>query len=151
MSDLVEVADVEEAIFQARVAGKSVRSLVKQFGVSAKEVERICLERLPEIDDAARRKALGIELERLDALLAVFLRKAVEESDVPSAGIVLKICERRAAYLGLDRPVKVDPVVLRVEPQMNSTERIKAALDAIAKQAQLPPPPEPNGSEPPPS
>jgi hypothetical protein len=58
-----------------------------------------------------RLTALALDLERLDELQNVFYDDAMK-GDAQAAAICLKVAERRSAYLGLDTPVRIDPVQL---------------------------------------
>jgi len=49
-----------------------------------------------------------LELERLDRLQIMAYKRATVAGDVPAAGLVLKIMERRAKLLGIDAPIVYD-------------------------------------------
>jgi len=48
----------------------------------------------------------AIEADRLDLLMQIPFKRAIEEGDLRSIDRVLKIMERRAKLLGLDRPAQ---------------------------------------------
>ena len=82
-----------------------------------------------------RQHSLALELARLDELQAAFYQRALD-GDVASGHLVNKIIERRCVMLGLHTPV---PQVLRIvdameQPRQTSTDRIEAALQALADQ-----------------
>jgi hypothetical protein len=135
------------AIFEKRLAGHSINAIARELNLPAIEVDAAIDRALRPIDEPFRLQTIGLELERFDRLCFVFFAKALN-GDAPSAAIVLKASERRAAILGLDVPAggRKDPVVLQVEqtPQLNTTERIKAALDRINASRPLPKPENPN-------
>ena len=88
-------------------------------------------------------RLLALELVELDELGEVFRAKAIREEDVAAGALLTKIHERRATLLGLNAPAASAVTVIEHEsaPKMNSTERIRAAIDRIRG---LPKPP-PNG------
>src|SRR5262249_11531393 len=69
----------------------------------------------------------------LDELGEVFRAKAIREQDVAAGALLTKIHERRATLLGLNAPAASAVTVIEHEraPTMNSTERIRAAIDRI--------------------
>ncbi|MEW1719761.1 hypothetical protein [Streptomyces sp. NPDC093109] len=50
----------------------------------------------------------SVEAERLDRLFFVAYRKAVRDGELPAIDRALRIMERRARLLGLDRPAKTE-------------------------------------------
>jgi hypothetical protein len=131
--NVVDLVDREEAIFRARLAGKSTRRIAREFDLDLASVTAIIERNTPTIDNNLRLITLQLELERLDEMQSVFYRAAVD-GDVPAAAILLKIAERRSSYLGLDCPVRVDPKQLHeeVHPGPSSTEALLRELDRIA-------------------
>jgi hypothetical protein len=121
-------------IFERRLVGHSVHAIAKEFRITVKEVDAALNRACTPIDEDFRLTTIGLELARFDQLLTVFYEKAIN-GDAAAANILLKVSERRAAILGLDVPaaVRKDPVLLQIEqtPQPTSTDRIRAALDAI--------------------
>jgi hypothetical protein len=146
-NNIIELPDRDEQMFQARLSGQSVRSIARQFRVSEAQVQATVARLCTPVNVQMRVHTLQLELERLDQLEAVFYARATNEGDPQSAVICVKIAERRAAYLGIDAPVKVDPVQLAeaAAPKPTSTDRIRAALDRIASQHK----PNGDGEEPP--
>jgi hypothetical protein len=130
--NVVELIDREEAIFKARLAGKSVRRIAREFRTDLATVESVVQRCCPVINTQMRLAALALDLERLDELQNVFYSDAMN-GDAQAAAICLKIAERRSCYLGLDSPMRIDPVQLAAEaqPQPTSTERIMAALNRL--------------------
>jgi len=148
MSDDVEVADRDEQIFCARLAGKSVRLIAKRFGLTVEEASKIIEERCAPLSASMRRQELQLDLERLDALQTVF-HEAAMRGDVASAAVYIKILERRALVLGFDQPAstRVSPIEVTVAPQETSTDRIRRALEDLARE-RLPAPSNGHGEEP---
>jgi hypothetical protein len=131
--NVVSLIDREEAIFKARLSGKSVRRIAHEFHIEIAQVEDIIQRNCPVINIQMRAIALALDLERLDELQETFYSDAVK-GDVQAAAILLKIAERRSAYLGIDAPVRVDPVQLlaAAKPRPTSTDLIEAAIRRIA-------------------
>ncbi|MGY3621241.1 hypothetical protein [Bradyrhizobium sp. USDA 10063] len=132
MSDVVELSsdEISEQILKLRVAGSSARDIAKHFGISVAEVNRKLDAALGTIDNRARSRQLLLDLALMTHLQRPFVKLAMQ-GDVAAAALVLKIAERRAAYLGLDVPTKLDIVQQVQSHQPNSTERIRGALDRL--------------------
>src|SRR4051812_48346734 len=140
MNDLTNATPADDdpgaRCFQRRVEGVSERQLAREYGLTGKEVRRLIDSHLPKLDRELAKRLLGLDLERLDQLLKIFYSKAMN-GDPVSAGLCLKILERRGAYLGLDTaPTRTDPMTPAVDPppQASSTERIYQALQWVASQ-----------------
>jgi hypothetical protein len=97
--NVVTLIDHEQAIFHARLMGKSIRSIAQEFHCEIAHVQAIIDRLCRPIDEHLRKHTLLIELERLDELEEVFSQRA-RNGDAQAAMIVLQIAERRAAYLG---------------------------------------------------
>jgi len=66
----------DEAIADALTAGRSLRSVRKEFGLSTAELDS-ALERLWPIDAVARLRMIKSDLGKLDRLTQVFYEKAL--------------------------------------------------------------------------
>ena len=55
-------------------------------------------------------RACDFEPIALDELIAVFLKRSIEQKDVPAGMLVVKALERKSLLLGLDQPTKFDVV-----------------------------------------
>lgn len=102
----VAAADWRPLAIQRRIAGHTYAQIGAEFGVTAARAYAVVSEHL----DACRKEATEraeelrqIELERLDKLLAV-VGPMAEGGDLAAVDRLLRIQERRAAYLGLDAP-----------------------------------------------
>jgi hypothetical protein len=96
---VVTLIDHEQAIFRARLAGNSIRSIAQDFHCEIAHVQAVIDRCCRPIDEHLRKHTLLLELERLDELEQVFSQRA-RNGDAQAAMIVLQIAERRAAYLG---------------------------------------------------
>jgi hypothetical protein len=82
-----------------------------------------------------RKRSLRLELERLDQLMEVFYRRAVNDGDVQSGLLVTKIIERRCVVLGLSTPQQaVLQIVDNATPKETTTDRIERMLREFAAQ-----------------
>jgi hypothetical protein len=52
---------------------------------------------LPKIDNELRMRYVALDLMRLDELISVFAKRAIEKADAQAAMLVVKALERRAA------------------------------------------------------
>jgi hypothetical protein len=99
-------AQRQAAVLKARLECRSFRDIGQELNVSASNAYRLCVEAMGELlpveDLETIRKT---ELARLDRMQAAISAKA-EAGDKAAIATALKIMERRASYLGLD---KVDP------------------------------------------
>ena len=90
-----------------RLSGASYRQIGQQLGVSHvqafRDVQRVLREVVSEPAEAVRR----VELARLDRLMRAHWSAAIE-GDTKATAMVLQIMDRRARYLGLDSPQKID-------------------------------------------
>lgn len=77
----------------------------------------------------ARIRLIHRQLERLEELKRTFPERA-KDGDVASGSLVVRIQERRSTLLGLNAPIRVDPVELvRAEkPQLSSTQQLLEAV-----------------------
>jgi hypothetical protein len=96
---VVALIDHEQAIFRARLAGQSIRSIAQDFHCEIAHVQAVIDRLCRPIDEHLRKHTLLLELERLDELEEVFAHKA-RNGDAKAALVLLQIAERRAAYLG---------------------------------------------------
>lgn len=106
-------ADRAAEALELRKAGKSYRAIGKALGISFQRAHMIVSTHIAEQKEHAAETAdeiRQIELERLDELLEAYLPMA-KAGDASAADRVLKIMDRRARYLGLDAPAKVEATI----------------------------------------
>src|SRR5262244_2687287 len=87
-----------------------------------------------ELDrDQFLRRTLALELIELDQLQQAFRDKALEDRDVGSGLLLLKVAERRATLLGMNAPQGHAVQIIQHEPAaaQTSTDKIRAAIDRI--------------------
>jgi len=117
-----------------RLLGSSPHVIADHFGISIADVDAAVDGKMVKLDSGYRVRAVALDLERLEAMQARFLRDALD-GDLAAGHLCLKIAERRAAMLGTDAPVRVDAVQLTqvTGPQPTSFDRIRAALDRMMR------------------
>jgi hypothetical protein len=100
--------DRNAKIIDLKIAGASERAIAKEVGLSCAQVDRIIQDYYKAADKIKSRRGsrmVDMELDRLDKLtLALFANR----NDPRTADTLLHIMERRAKYLGLDKPIKID-------------------------------------------
>src|SRR5262252_5010204 len=133
------------------LVNKRMRALAAEHGLTVPET-LATLDRHPiELDrDQFLRRTLALELIELDALQQAFRAKALEDRDVGSGLLLLKVAERRATLLGMNAPQGHAVQIIQHEPAEaeTSTDKIAAAIARIRGKS-LPKPDEPDDPEPP--
>jgi len=122
----------DEAIAEALVAGRSVRSIQREFSLTVAELDR-ALERCFPLNTAARLRTIRGDLGRLDRLIETFYQKAIT-GDVNSGTLCVKAWERKAGLLGLDAAQRID---LQITP---SAIEEPHEFDRLGKAPKSPPP-----------
>jgi hypothetical protein len=118
----------DDFILQERLSGKSARAISKQLRCTVGEVDAALDRVLPKLDNAARLRHISLDLNRLDRLLEVFYKRAIEDVDTQAGLLCVKILERKSAMLGLDSPQKLDVVQLQAAKEPTQHEKITAAI-----------------------
>jgi hypothetical protein len=108
-----------------RLLGSSSREIADHFGISVAAVNAAVDGWMVKVDNGYRLREVVLDLERLEAMQARFLRDGLA-GDLAAGHLCLTIAERRAAMLGTDAPVRVDAMQLTQvsEPQPTSTDKI---------------------------
>jgi hypothetical protein len=132
---IVEIVDVDTAMFRLRLAGKSTRAIARELRVAEDKVRETVERMLTPVTPRLKATAVELALERFDQYQASQHQAAIE-GDRDAIAMCLKIEEQRADLLGTRAPasLRIDPVQLmeQAEPQPTTTDRIRAALDRIA-------------------
>jgi hypothetical protein len=134
MSDSPKADDArDDFILQERLSGRSARSISRELHCTTADVDESLDRTLPKITNDAKRRLIALDLDRLDGLIEVFYKRAIEKVDAQAGLLVVKILERKAALLGLDSPQKLDVVQVQAQGQPSEHEQIKAAILRIAR------------------
>ena len=123
-------ADRDLQVFEAWIGGDKPRALAKRFHLDFSEVMAVIRSGYITSDDDFKRSLMTREIERLEQMLSVLYRRALE-GDTGAANSYAKLSERRSRLLGLDLPQRADMVLIE-QPSQNSTQRLAAAL-ALAR------------------
>src|SRR5262245_25076859 len=88
---------------QEKITQRIVKRIADDFHCTVDEVNRTLDAHPIEVDrDKFLKRALGLQLLRLDELEEIFHSKAITDADVAAGALVVKIHERRATLLGLN-------------------------------------------------
>lgn len=121
-------ADKRRMALELRKAGASYQQISDQLGLGGKSNAHRAVKRaILDIPMDAAREVLAMELERLDALLLAVWQKA-KGGDLNAVDRVLRIQERRTAYLGLDAPKKQHNTEINLDVQALNDAQIDALL-----------------------
>jgi len=114
----------DEAIAEALTAGRSLRAVRKEFGISTAELDG-ALERLWPIDAVARLRMIKSDLGKLDRLTQVFYEKALAGC-IQSGLLAVRIWERKHELLGMNAAAKFEVVTAspQAETQHNKIRRV---------------------------
>lgn len=138
MTDPVSDEARDDFILQERLSGRSARSIGKQLSLTVGEVNAALDRVLPTIDNAQRLRHISLDLSRLDGLVEVFYKRAIEKADAQAGLCVVKILERKAALLGLDQPSKLDIVQVTTQQQPHEFDKIYDAVMRLKYGGQRP-------------
>ena len=109
---------------ELRRMGKTYQQIAQLLGMAKSSVHKTVTRALMDLQAEIDRDAqwvLAQELDRLDNLQYGYWIQAIE-GDVPSGAQILKIMERRAKLLGLDKPDKTALTKHRPDFPIHSTE-----------------------------
>jgi len=121
-------------ILQKILKGKSLRTIEKELGIPRATVARYRDKALESIAlptvDAARKE----EIERLDILMEAVWPSA-ETGDDKAIANYLKISERKAKLLGLDKPLEINSTVVEITAQERELQEMLAQAERDEKMA----------------
>jgi hypothetical protein len=117
-----EIITRERAMFLDRVAGKSVRSIAEEFGISPAEAQAIISSQCTPVDVQLKLHTVELELARIDALSAVYYPFA-QKGNLAACATWIRLQERRAAYLGTETPLKIETTMARAEAATTAIRR----------------------------
>ena len=118
----------DEAIAEALTAGRSLRAVRKEFGISTAELDG-ALERLWPIDAVARLRMIKSDLGKLDRLTQVFYEKALAGC-IQSGLLTVRIWERKHELLGMNAAAKFEVVTAPPEAPPRH-EKIRAVIERL--------------------
>ncbi len=105
----IEAAERQVQALELRKRGKTFQDIADSLGYATAQGAYLAVESgLKRTQQQPADSVRQLELERLDKLLDAMWDKATAGKDF-SVDRVLAIMDRRARYLGLDKPVKFSP------------------------------------------
>jgi hypothetical protein len=107
---------------QLRLAGVSIGTIAHRYKVRERVVLKALDKLLPTLDAATRARYLRESLGTLDMLQSWWTSEA--KRSATACSLVLKIQEQRSTLLGLNAPIRLDPiqVVAAAAPEESSTQ-----------------------------
>lgn len=109
------IAEEQRKCFELKRMGMSVRAIGIELGMAHSTVQDRLQAAYDELVMPIAAEVKKMELERLDSyLLRLEKRLAQGEDPVRVVPVVMKVLERRARYLGLDEPEKIEAAVTQV-------------------------------------
>jgi hypothetical protein len=133
-----EPSEQDLEILNKRAIGHSTYRLAREYKLTVKEVHAALDRAIPKIDADYARRELGVQLHLLDIMTIPIAEKA-RTGDPQAVAALMRLAERRAAVLGWDvaPAFRRDPVAAQIEQakeqQGTPTDRIRAAIELIAK------------------
>ena len=121
-------------ILHKTMSGKTIRDVEAEMGIPRATVQRykekaLMSIALPSVDTARQE-----EIDRLDVIIKVQW-PLVEAGDEKATNIYLKVSERRAKLLGLDRPIEISSTVLEVTAAERELQDMLAQAERDSKMA----------------
>jgi hypothetical protein len=101
--------ELDRKILELRLNGLSVHRLAREFGISARSVERSLSRTLPELTPELRVRLFKEDLTRLDEMMVAWYRQAKGGSAV-ATGLCIKLMERRSAMIGGEAATRIEIV-----------------------------------------
>lgn len=105
--DHIEKVERQAQALRMRRAGKTVKEISQHFGVGTTTIYKYIQTALKETIREPAEEIIALELLRLDAMFDGVFSDA-KTGDVKAIGAALRIMERRAKYLGLDKMTQPD-------------------------------------------
>jgi transposase len=130
------IADEQAKCFDLKRMGMSVRAIAAELNMSSATVQRRLQDAYDELVMPVAAEVKKMELERLDSYL-LRLEKRLQQGEDPIrvVPVAMKVLERRARYLGLDEPEKIDATVHEVSQQdLAIAELVREAQAQAANQ-----------------
>lgn len=123
----IDIAVRREKALKLRISGASYDQIADGLGYAdGSNVRRDIMAAIKDIIKEPAEEVLKLELSRLDTMLMAMFKKA-RAGDASAVDRVIRIMDRRAAYLGLDAPKESS-----VEVKTDSRDRILTRLQVLA-------------------
>ena len=134
--------EVAEQMLAMRIDGFSEKKIAQRFDTTPSEVRFAINAALPKMDAQARVLAYSVEVLRLSEEVHRTYAQASRNGDLAATNAVLRASDQRSSLIGLNSPTRLTfELVSDISaPPLNTTEKIRAPLDGLAVQQQLPAP-----------
>lgn len=128
--DQVYVNERRAKVLEMRLQGHSIGTIAATLGISTHLAAAHLANALDGlvVDNATQLRQL--ELERLDRMLTA-LDDGIGNGDPKAVTAAIRISERRAKLLGLDKPIQVEATVVTVDLIDREIERLSAKLAGV--------------------
>lgn len=123
----------DRQIVHLRILGKSDEDISRHFGVTVADVRRAVDARAAAALSAENRvRMIYLQARQIEELEAAFMPQA-KGGDVASGALMHKLMERKATLLGLNAPLRIDPIQLAesVQGRETTTGQLARLLDDI--------------------
>jgi hypothetical protein len=124
----------DKQIFDLVVEGRTEAEVCRMLGVTVADVHR-ALDWAGQVMLSAQNRVriIAVDAARCERMIQDFL-PASHSRDDKAANVILKAQERKATLLGLNAPLRVDPIALAQEagPHETSTENLRRIFDEVS-------------------
>ena len=132
-------AERQRACYNLRLSGHSVRAIAEKLDIPRSTVQRLLDAEIDTIVTPGAEAVRKLELDRLDRWMLA-LENKILNGDTNAINSAIKVAERRAKYLGIDAPTKVEAQVhevtqedLAIAEMIREAKMRQAALEAEIK------------------
>lgn len=109
MKSKAEVNKRKQKAYELRLLGHSQEEIAQILKVDQTTVSRYFdVEPTDHMTKEKHSEYVDLMVQRLDKLLSVAMKQAVDDGSLPAVDRVIRLEERRAKLLGLDAPVRQD-------------------------------------------
>jgi DNA-binding CsgD family transcriptional regulator len=129
-NDPGRVAEQRHRILEMRLQGYQPRVIATTLGISSQQVSIHLAQAFNALNTPNADELRNIELERTDRLLLA-LEPSIDAGDVKAIAAATRISERRAALMGLNRPVQIEHTVLTVDLLDMEIRRLEEQLAGL--------------------
>lgn len=91
----------DREVFAKRLSGMSMKNIAHEYGCAVEDIHESVVRMLGAVTPSMRVEMIALELDRIDELHASWWDKA--KTDEAACALVLKMMERRARLLGIDK------------------------------------------------
>jgi hypothetical protein len=122
---LAQINDEQVRCYELRLQGKTLQQIAAIMTAEGCPMSKDTVDRRIKAEMKIRIEPLAdelraLEMDRLDRYLDK-LEPRIEQGDDKAIHAAIRIMERRAKYLGLDAPERVDMRVQAIDTELNST------------------------------